>query len=455
MPELAHIAICGAGIAGVSLAFHLAVNHGVNDILLIDSGPPLSLTSDKSTECYRNWWPGPDDAMVRLMNRSIDLMESLARATGNIFNMNRRGYLYLTSDPQKAEVLLSSARKISRLGAGPLRIHNSLTNSSYHLAAPEGLDDESTGADFISSKILIQEIYPFLSDQTVAALHVRRAGWLSAQQLGRYLLDQALNFGVEFIQAKLTSVEILDNRINSITLDGSRRIRVHHLVNAAGPFLKSVGRMMGIDLPVTTELHLKVGFKDYLGVLPRTAPLLIWSDPQNLCWDVDEVQIIEKDNNLNWLLEKFPPGVHTRPEGPVESPIILMLWEYQSKLVEPIIPPPLDPYYPEIVLRGLTTMIPDLKYYIGKSSRPTMDGGYYTKTPENRPLISPLPVEGGWILGALSGYGIMAALAAGELLALHITNKPLPSYAPAFDLRRYEDPHYRMLLRSWGESGQL
>src|SRR5256886_11256899 len=37
---------------------------------------PLSLTSDKSTECYRNWWPGPGDDMVALMNRSIDLLRS-------------------------------------------------------------------------------------------------------------------------------------------------------------------------------------------------------------------------------------------------------------------------------------------------------------------------------------------------------------------------------------------
>ncbi|MCL4393936.1 MAG: FAD-dependent oxidoreductase, partial [Chloroflexi bacterium] len=87
--------------------------------------------------------------------------------------------------------------------------------------------------------------------------------------------------------------------------------------------------------------------------------------------------------------------------------------------------------------------------------RLTMDGGYYTKTQENRPLIGPLPVQGAYILAALSGYGIMASCAAGELLAAHVTESALPRYAPAFRLERYQDPDYSKLLENWGSSGQL
>jgi glycine/D-amino acid oxidase-like deaminating enzyme len=84
-----------------------------------------------------------------------------------------------------------------------------------------------------------------------------------------------------------------------------------------------------------------------------------------------------------------------------------------------------------------------------------VDGGYYTKTRENRPLIGPLPVKGGYLIGALSGYGIMASCAAGELLATHLTGSPLPSYAPAFALERYQDPEYQKLLEKWEDTGQL
>jgi sarcosine oxidase, subunit beta len=113
------IVICGAGIAGVSAAYHLAVKHGVQDILLVDQGPPLSLTSDKSTECYRNWWPGPGSAMIALMDRSIDLLEELAQESNNIFQLSRRGYMYVTGDGAKIPEMVRSAENISALGAGP------------------------------------------------------------------------------------------------------------------------------------------------------------------------------------------------------------------------------------------------------------------------------------------------------------------------------------------------
>ena len=119
----ADVVICGAGIAGISAAYHLAVEQGIKDIILVDERSPLTLTSDKSTECYRNWWPGPDSTMVTFTNRSIDLMEKLADETENYFHMNRRGYMFLTGNPDHLSVMQQSAEKISKLGAGPLRIH--------------------------------------------------------------------------------------------------------------------------------------------------------------------------------------------------------------------------------------------------------------------------------------------------------------------------------------------
>ncbi len=87
--------------------------------------------------------------------------------------------------------------------------------------------------------------------------------------------------------------------------------------------------------------------------------------------------------------------------------------------------------------------------------RRTVDGGYYTKTRENRPLIGKLPIEGAYVVGALSGFGVMAACGAGELVAAHVAGSKLPHYASAFALERYEDPDYQRLLDTWGDSGQL
>ena len=97
----AEVVVIGAGIAGISAAFHLAVREGLSDIVLVEAGDPLALTSDKSTECYRNWWPGPGDAMVAFMNRSIDLLERIEGESGGRIRLNRRGYLFATAEPSR------------------------------------------------------------------------------------------------------------------------------------------------------------------------------------------------------------------------------------------------------------------------------------------------------------------------------------------------------------------
>jgi glycine/D-amino acid oxidase-like deaminating enzyme len=119
-------------------------------------------------------------------------------------------------------------------------------------------------------------------------------------------------------------------------------------------------------------------------------------------------------------------------------------------------PPHFPPEYGEVVIRGLSVMIPGLSGAFQKMGQPYVDGGYYCKTQENRPLVGPLPVKGAFVIGALSGFGIMACMAAGELLSLHMAGNELPEYAPAFLLSRYEDPHYQELLAGWDATwGQL
>jgi glycine/D-amino acid oxidase-like deaminating enzyme len=451
MNQPADAVICGAGIAGVAAA-HFLSKAGIKNIVLLDERPPLSFTSDRSTECYRNWWPDPE--MLALMNRSIDLMEGLAEESGNVFRMNRRGYLYVTADEKRASELENASHRTASLGAGPLRVHSS-SSLYYQPSSREGFHDHPTGADLLIGNELIHKYFPYLTKYAFAALHVRRAGWLSAQQLGMYLLETARQRGVRFESGRVTDVHVTNGSVKGIRLSSGERIDAPIFVNAAGPGLKVIGDMLGVELPVHTELHLKTAISDSLRVVGRDAPLLIWTDPQCLPWEEEERRALAEDDETRWLTETFPSGVHTRPEGGEESQTILMLWEYQTKVMDPVWPPNMDEQYPEIALRGLSAMLPRMKEYFARMPRPQLDGGYYTKTPENRPLIGPTDVEGAYVIGALSGYGIMSACGAGELLASQITGADLPSYARAFQLSRYTDSEYTKQLDSWSESGQL
>jgi glycine/D-amino acid oxidase-like deaminating enzyme len=453
----AEVVVCGAGMAGVATAYHLAVRRGITGVVLLDERPPLSLTSDKSAESYRNWWPGPGDAMVALMNRSIDLMEELARESGNVFLMNRRGYLFATAQPEQVARYVRAAEEAAGYGAGPVRIHRSAA-SDYQPAPAAGWEEQPTGSDVILEPGLIRRHFPYLAEDTVALLHARRCGWFSGQQLGMYMLERAREKGVRLIEGRLERVETAGGRVSGVTVsarDGARTIATPRFVNAAGPFVKEVGRLLGVELPVFCERHAKVAFHDTLRVVPRHAPMMIWTDPVRLPWSDDERAELADAEAVRHLLEEMPAGVHGRPEGGGDSPIVLGVWTYHVEPMEARFPVEFDPAYAEVVLRGLTRPLPGLAAYLSRFPKCVVDGGYYTKTRENRFLSGPLPVEGAYVLGGLSGYGMMSSNGAADLLADYIAERRLPHYAPAFHLDRYLDPAYCALLDNWGDSGQL
>ncbi len=456
----AEIVICGAGIAGVSVAHHLAVRFGVRDVLLIDEGPPLSLTSDKSTEAYRNWWPGPDDAMVRLMNRSIDLLEELADSCDNRFRMNRRGYLWATADPVRADAYRRQGELATLQGAGDLRIHTGRASDPDYLPHREqGWQEAPDGADLLLDPALIRTVFPFLTRRIEAVLHTRRCGWLDGQQLGMVQLERAREAGVRLVEGRMVAVETTGGRVAGVRVAErgglERTVPTGRLVLAAGPRLAAAARLLEVALPVFSELHCKAWMEDALGTVPRDAPLLIWEDAQRLPWSEEERELLDADEDTRFLTREMPAGVHLRPEGSGDSRGMLILWPYHADPVSETFPIETPPSYGEICLRGMAAMVPGLAAYFDRPPRPFVDGGYYTKTRENRPLACPLPVEGAFVHGALSGFGLMVSQATAELVALHLTGGRLPGSAPAFGLERYRDPAYLARLDAWGADGQL
>jgi sarcosine oxidase, subunit beta len=453
MPRSAEAVVAGAGIAGIAATFHLTVRLGVGRVVVCDPRPPLTLTSDKSTECYRTWWPNAP--MVSLMQRSVDLLEELAEESGDAFGLNRRGYLYVTADPDRLDVLRRSAEVASAAGAGELRVHRGgPKDPAYRPSPAAGWQGVRDGADLFLDGEALRRQFPYLTEDTVGGLHARRAGWFSAQQLGAWMLEQALRAGAVVVDMPVTGVEIRGG-VQAVVLSDGSRIETPALIDAAGPMIAEVGRLAAVDLPVHHEVHHKVGFRDRLGTVPRDAPMLIWNDPQRLAWDGAERQMLESEGRHE-LVAEMPAACHGRPEGGSESPWVLALWEYHRAVhTEPVFPLPVDPLYPEVVLRGMTAMLPGMSRYLDRLPVPVVDGGYYTKTVENRPLVGPAGPEGFVVCGALSGFGVMAAAGAGELAALHATGSPLPGYAPAFLLSRYDDPAYLEEISQVADTGQL
>lgn len=446
MTETADVVVCGAGIAGLAAAYHLCARHRVGRVVIVDELPPMSMTSDKGTQGYRNWWPGPDDTMFRFVSRSIDLLDATAHESGNVFRLNRRGYLFATANEAELARLETTARQVSAFGMGDIRVHRSLT--TYSPAPPEGFADEPTGADLLVGDVA-RAAFPYLSAEMVGALHVRRAGFMSGVNLGAWFLAQAAAFGATYIRDRVESVRTTGGRVSEIQLASGARIATDRFVVAAGPALPRVAGLLGVTLPVFHELHAKVTFRDRAHAVRRDAPFLIWNDPLHIDWSADERRQFGDQQD-------FPGGVHIRPVDLTHGDELYLIWTFETARHAYEWPPTFDRRYAEVVLRGCAQMAPAMARYLADESRGITDGGYYCKTPENRPLIGPLAVDGAFVVGALSGFGLMSAHAAGELVAQHVSGATLPDYARWFLPSRYDDPSYRRLVEEWGPLvGQL
>ena len=398
-------------MAGIAAAYQFAVRAGVRRVILVDPREPLSLTSSNGAEAYRNYWPGPDDTMMRFMDRSIDLLDALDGESGQAFELNRRGYVFLTADSEEAARLRANANDTT---------------------------------EFVDRASVIRARYPFVTDRVVAMLHARRAGYMNAIKLGRWLLARAQESGVELLRDEVTDVMVDDHHLTAVCLASGTRIEARTFILAAGPLLPLWTDRLGLDVPIVNELHGKISIEDEAGVIPRDAPMMIWNDAVDL-----------------GPLGTFPAGVHLRPRG---ERSVLGIWTYDlppeggshGVVFPSLFPPEFAHDYPDIVIRGLATMVPGFDRYIDRSAEAIVDGGYYCKAPDNRPLIGPTGTEGAYVLGALSGFGVMASQAAAELLAAHVLDRPLPDYAAAFHPARFADPSYRRVVAELSaNSGQL
>src|SRR4051794_11434690 len=193
MADTAEIVVVGAGMAGIAAAYHLAARRAARRVVLVDEREPLTLTSDKGTQAYRNWWPGPDATMLRYMTRSIDLLEEMADESGNVFRLNRRGYVFVTADEEGVDRLRATAHEVSRFGMGELREHDDRA-SEYRRSPGEGYAGLPNGADLLTGTSA-RRVFPGLAPDARAALHVRRAGWMNAIALGAWMLKRALGSG--------------------------------------------------------------------------------------------------------------------------------------------------------------------------------------------------------------------------------------------------------------------
>jgi len=447
------IAIIGAGIVGIATAYYLKELSPDTSVVLLDATEPMALTSAQSGENYRNWWPHP--VMTAFTDRSIDLMEDIAKQTGSLINMTRRGYLLTTRSGNTDKLMEELRYGYSNLHGNEIRLHNGASDYAYQKPDRADWKTAPAGVDILQEQALIRDCYPSLDRSIETVVHIRRAGAISAQQMGQYMLDKFKSSSGKFVKADVIDIEI-NNGFKVIAKNNSCTVKAERVVNVAGPFIKEIAKMLSVELPVHNTLQQKIAFQDTACAIPRELPFAIDLDAQHIDWTDEECSLLAESEDYQWLTKQMPGAIHCRPEGGDSGTWVKLGWAFNNTPAEPERKPALLEAFPEIVLRGAARLNPELKqYYEGLPGSLHHYGGYYTLTDENWPLIGPMDTEGAFVVGAMSGFGTMAACSAGELCALTMTSCDLPDYASALAPARLKNKALMDEINALSQKGIL
>ena len=432
------ILVIGAGSVGIAVAYYLKKHDPSLDVTLVDCGQPMAFTSAQSGENYRNWWPNP--MMRAFTDKSIDLMEDIALESDNFLQMTRRGYVLATRQSDIDDHLSELEAGYAGSSKNQIRMHRRGGQHDYQPAVDEDWKSAPNGVDVLTDKTLIEQAFPYFDKEIRSVIHIRRAGMISGQQMGQYMLQAFREAGGKRLTGKVAHID--QNNCFSVQMDGGATcVKAERIVNAAGPFVGEIAKLLDIDLPVENWVQQKIAFEDTKKTIARTMPFAIDLDPQCLDWDDEERRLLAEDLDFAWLASELPGAIHCRPEGGDQGTWLKLGWAYNSAAAPVSFTPEFDDQFPEIVLRGAARLNPALKAYYGQLPRSMVHyGGYYTLTKENWPLLGPTDIDGFYLAGALSGFGTMAACASGDLVAKQLLSRDLPHYAAMLSPLRYKDP---------------
>jgi glycine/D-amino acid oxidase-like deaminating enzyme len=421
MQEKTTIAICGAGIAGVATAYYLLKERSDIKVILIDKNQPLSFTTSKSGENFRDYWP--QKSMRQFMTDSILLMKELRELYGtDSFDMVTSGYNFISHN----------------IDNPIFRAKNKESNNDY--------------MEEITDTNIIQNNYPYLDEKIEKVVKIKNAGKIDVYDLGSLLLREAKKIGLEQLQGEILDIEKYNSKFK-LVLDSKELIDADKVVIAAGPFINKIAKMLDLEFPVTNTLQRKFIIPDPDNIIPKNMPFTIYADSQYLDWSKEEVDFFSSDEKYKWLLNKFPGGLHIKPE----TEGIKLGWAFQTKQINPTWEIPNFDFFPQVVLKGASRFIPKLARYENNIPTPLTEyAGHYTRTNENWPLIGNTNLDNVFVVGALAGYGTMGACAAGKLCSSYVLDKSeLPDYATYFNPLRYENEVVKKEMSEINNDGQL
>lgn len=359
MQSHARAVVVGAGIAGSSIAYHLAAK-GWRDVLVVEQGEPVSGTTSHA--------PGlvgqlrSDTSLMAMLMTSVALYRRLSH--GDTPGFVGEGSLRLASSPARLAELRAQAAHAAAAGLDAYLVGPTEAKALFPLIDITGVD---------------------------GALHIPGDGSAAAPVLAAALIREARALGVTFVpHTRVTGVEVEGGQVRAVATTAGRVV-TDTLVVAAGIWSPLVGALAGVAVPLTPLQHQYVVTDTLPGLAGRTVPNL--RDPDHLFY------LRQRDQSL-------VIGGYERPARPFDPEDI-------PAAANPTVRA-FDAAQFEPVRRGAALRIPALA---GAGFARTVNG-LEAFTPDGRFLLGPAPrVRGFWTACGFCAHGVSAAGGVGELMA--------------------------------------
>jgi sarcosine oxidase, subunit beta len=338
---------------GASTAYHLTRN-GVTDVVLLEREPMLGMGSTgRNAGGVRHQFSS--EANVKLSIESIRLFERFGEEVGHEIDFHQDGYLFLLSNEEDLSAFRHNVEMQRRLGV------------DVELLTPEEAAPLAPGLE---------------TDGVIGATYCARDGIADPNGVTMGFAKAAQAAGAEIYRdTEVTGIAVESDRVTSVkTTRGT--ISTRTVVNAAGPYARDVGKMVGLDLPV-------LPFRRHIFI---TEPLA--SDRR-----VPASRIMVIDFESTFYFHREGAGILFGMSDPDEpsSDNTTVSWEFLEK-----------------VTRVAVKRLPAL----ADAGIAHAWAGLYEMTPDAMPIIGPArEVEGFFLIAGFSGHGFQHSPAAGRILA--------------------------------------
>jgi dimethylglycine dehydrogenase len=219
------VVVIGGGVVGTSVLYHLA-KLGWTDVCLLERSV---LTAGSSWHAAGGFHAlNADPNMASLQSYTIDLLQEIEKESGQDIGLHMTGGLTMAGTPDRWEWLQSAYRVFQSIGIDDCRL----------------VTPEEAG-----------ELNPIMStDGFLGGMWADREGYLDTTGTVHAYAVAAKKRGASYFEhTKVDSLQQTADGWEVVTDKGT--ITCEHVVNAAGLWAKQVGRMAGIELPVSPLKH--------------------------------------------------------------------------------------------------------------------------------------------------------------------------------------------------------